>query len=126
MEPQPGALLGLDVLVVEDDAHARAILRDLFRFFGARVTVAATAREGLRALRQGAPDVVVADMRLPDHNATWLLREARTIPRTAPFIAVTAYTFEERTLRAQGFATLLRKPLSQDDLVNAVLAAAPP
>jgi len=110
--------------VVEDDDNARAILRDLFKYLGASVTVAASARDGLSRLRRQTPDVVVADVRLPDHNAPWLLREARARSYDAPFVAVTGYEFEERTLRAQGFTALLRKPLDRDRLVDAVVTAA--
>jgi len=124
MGTEPGLLKGLHLLVVEDDDNGRAILSDLFSYFGANVTVAINARDGLRKLRQVNPDVVVADVRLRDHNAPWLLREARTIPCQAPFVAVTAYNFDERTLRAQGFAALLRKPLDRDSLLGTVATVA--
>jgi len=124
MGSDPEALAGLRIVVVEDDGNARDIMRDLFKYFGASVTVATSARDGLRRLRQVDPDVVVADVRLGDHNAPWLLREARKIPCEAAFVAVTAYDFEERALRAQGFTALLRKPLHRDGLIDAVMTAA--
>ena len=118
------ALSGLHVMVVEDEANAREILGDLFTYFGANVTLATNAREGLATLRQIEPDVVVADMRLGDHTASWLLREARKMSCKSAFVAVTAYDFEERTVRAQGFAALLKKPLRRDPLLAAVTSAA--
>ena len=124
MGAEPGDLAGLHILVVEDDDKARGILRDLLKYFGAYVTVARSAREALSKLRHVNPDVVLADVRLRDHNAPWLLREARTRACDAPFVAVTGYDFEERTLRAQGFTALLRKPLDGDALVGAVVRAA--
>ena len=117
------ALAGLHVMVVEDDPNARSILGDLFTYFGAHVTLANNAREGLSTLRQVDPDVVVADMRLGDHSAAWLLREARKMSCKAAFVAVTAYDFEERALRAQGFTALLKKPLHRDPLLEGVAAA---
>ena len=126
MGTEPGVLSGLHLLVVEDDDNGREILSDLFAYFGANVTVANSARDGLRKLKQVNPDVVVADVRLGDHNAPWLLREARTIPCAAPFVAVTAYNFDERVLRAQGFAGFLRKPLDRDSLLGAVVQAVRP
>ena len=118
------ALSGLHIMVVEDEPNAREILGDLFTYFGANVTLANSAREGLATLRQIEPDVVVADMRLGDHTASWLIREARKMSCKAAFIAVTAYDFEERTVRAQGFAALLKKPLRRDPLLAAVTNAA--
>ena len=117
------ALSGLHIMVVEDDPNARAILGDLFTYFGAHVTLANNARDGLSTLRQVDPDVVVADMRLGDHSGAWLLREARKMSCRAAFVAVTAYDFEERALRAQGFSALLKKPLHRDPLLDAVTAA---
>ena len=117
------ALAGLHVMVVEDEPNARAILGDLFTYFGAHVTLATNARDGLQSLRQVDPDVVVADMRLGDHTGAWLLREARKISCKAAFVAVTAYDFEERALRAQGFTALLKKPLQREALLDAVVTA---
>jgi CheY-like chemotaxis protein len=118
------ALAGLHILVVEDDDGARVILSDLFRYFGAHVTAAKNAGEGLARLRRIVPDVVVVDMRLGDHLASWLLRKARKIPCEAPFVAVTAYDFDERIVLAQGFAALVRKPLHAHRLVETVMTAA--
>jgi CheY-like chemotaxis protein len=118
------ALAGLHVVVVEDDDNARLLLRDLFQYFGANVTAADSARGALVRLRQVSPDVVVADMRLGGRNADWLLQEARKIGCKAPFVAVTAYDFDEQALLAQGFAAFLRKPLQRDRLVDTVVAAA--
>ena len=123
MGAEPGDLAGLHILIVEDDRSARGILRDLFKYYGANVTVANSARHGLSRLRHLNPDVIVADVRLPDHHAPWLLREARTRFCDAPFVAVTGYDVEEASLRAQGFQALLRKPLDGDRLVAAVIAA---
>ena len=123
MGAEPGDLAGLHILIVEDDDHGRTILRDLLKYFGAYVTVASSARDGLARLRHLKPDVIVADVRLRDHNAPWLLRQARTRACDAPFVAVTGYDFEERALRAQGFTALLRKPLDGDRLVEAVVRA---
>ena len=117
-----GALTGLHVLVIDDNADARAILTAVLEYCGAFVTQAATAGDALRFLQQATPDAVVADMHLPDHDAAWLVREARDIRTVAPFIAVSAADFDQEELEAQGFAIFLRKPLDLTRLVEAVLA----
>lgn len=68
MGSDPEALSGLHIVVVEDDPNARSILRELFTYFGANVTVAASARDGLHRLRQVNPDVVVADTARRPHR----------------------------------------------------------
>jgi CheY-like chemotaxis protein len=117
-----GALTGLHVLVVEDNADARAILTAVLEYCGAFVTQTATAGDALRFLQQATPDAVVADMRLPDHDARWLVREARRLRTVAPFVAVSAEDFDQEELDAQGFSIFLRKPLDLPRLVDAVLA----
>src|SRR5205085_10112223 len=117
-----GALTGLHILVVDDNADARAILTGVLEYCGALVTPAATAVEALRILRQATPDAVVSDMNLPDHDAPWLVREAQSLRTLAPFVAVSAEDFDHDDLEERGFAAFLRKPLDLARLVNTVLA----
>ena len=116
------ALTGLHVLVVEDNVDARAILTAVLEYCGALVTQAATATDALRVLRHTTPDAVVSDMNLPDHDASWLVRESRQFRSQAPFVAVSAEDFDQEDLQKRGFATFLVKPLDLPRLVDAVLA----
>jgi CheY-like chemotaxis protein len=119
------ALTGLHVLVVEDNVDARAIFTAVLEYCGALVTQAATATDALRVLRQTTPDAVVSDMHLPDHDASWLVREARRVRSHAPFVAVSAEDFDQEDLERRGFAAFLVKPLDLPRLVDAVLAVVP-
>ncbi len=119
-----GVLAGLHIFAVEDDPVARETLRDLFTYFGAHVTVADSARAALTKLRSAVPDVVVADIRLGDRTGVWLLRAAQAARCRAPFVAITAYDYDERQLRAVGFSDVVRKPLERERLFRAILAAA--
>lgn len=59
----PGALRGLQVLVVDDNEDFRATVEDLLRRAGAGVRAAATAEEGVAALESGGlPDLVLSDI----------------------------------------------------------------
>jgi CheY-like chemotaxis protein len=118
-----GALSGIAIVFVDDDSNARTIVRDVLKYFGANVTAADSAGDALLKLRRVHPDVVIADMRLGDHSGSWLLREARNLACSAPFVAVSGYDFDERALRAEGFATSLRKPLNHASLIGAVLTS---
>jgi CheY-like chemotaxis protein len=119
------ALTGLHLLVVEDNVDARAILTAVLEYCGALVTQASSAAGALRVLRQTAPNAVVADMHLPDHDASWLVREARRFRSHAPFVAVSAEDFDQEYLEQRGFAAFLVKPLDLSRLVEAVLAVVP-
>jgi len=123
MGSRRGVLSGLHIVVVEDNPDARDILGTVLEYFGAMVTSSESGRQGLTALRQVAADLVLADMQLGDHNAIWLLREARKVNCTAPFILVSGVDFDDQQALAQGFEFFLRKPVDHDRLVDTVLAA---
>ena len=118
-----GALSGVYALVVDDNVDARTILQALLVYHGAFVVTARSARDALRKLRQARPDVVVCDVQLGDRDALWLLGEARKRRTTSPFIAVSGLDYDEPTMRASGFAAYLPKPVSQERLVQMILAA---
>ena len=122
MDTRVGALAGLHVLVVEDNNDARDILSMVLRYFGALVTTAVNAAEALQSLRTVAPDVVVADIQLPDHNAPWLIRAARRLPSTVPFIVVSALDHDPATMSDWDFEVYLRKPVDHVQLVDTILA----
>jgi CheY-like chemotaxis protein len=125
VDSRQGVLTGLHILVVEDDVDARAILKSLLGYFGAFVTVAAGVRDGARALREVAPDVVVADMILGKADAFTLLNATRGASGRVPFIAVSAQDFDAAELERAGFAAYLRKPLDHNKLVDTILAVGP-
>jgi two-component system response regulator MprA len=102
------------------------IFSDLLTYFGAIVSVAVRADAAVRVLRHLHPDVVLADVHLPDHDATWLLRRVRRRGVTAPFIAISGADFDEQQLTAQGFEAFLRKPIEHGRLVDTILAVVRP
>jgi CheY-like chemotaxis protein len=126
MVSRQGVLQGLHTLVVEDDRDAREILTSVLGYFGALVTVARTAKEGLTLLHEVKPDVVVTDMLLGPSDGLTLLADARKQRNHAPFIAVSGADFDARHLARAGFAAYLRKPIDHIKLVDAILAVVRP
>jgi CheY-like chemotaxis protein len=55
-----------DVLVIDDEADAREIVRRFGRMAGVNVRLASSAQEGLRAAREMRPSVIVLDLCMPD------------------------------------------------------------
>jgi CheY-like chemotaxis protein len=120
------ALLGVHVLVVDDDEDSRVIVETVLRYCGALVTLAASAAEALRLLHRVTPDVVVTDIAMPEQDGYWLLRELRALPsgRTLPVVAVTAHEQlhrPERTLSA-GFQAHVRKPIDPWELCRVLVS----
>ena len=54
------------ILVVDDDDALRHLLQVLLESDGYTVVTASTTQEALAALREGPPDLVLCDVRLPD------------------------------------------------------------
>ncbi|MGQ0750222.1 MAG: response regulator [Betaproteobacteria bacterium] len=77
------------ILIVDDDAEIRSLLREYFEKSGYRVSVAADGR-GLRAaITVSAPDLVVLDLMLPGEDGFTLCRELRA-RSDVPIIMLTA------------------------------------
>src|ERR1051325_2588871 len=105
MDNRIGALAGLHILVVDDNRDARRIFATMLMHFGALVTTAETAAGALRQLGATKPDVVLADVHLPDHDARWLLRRVRRRGWDVPFIAISGADLDEQEFVAAGFET---------------------
>jgi PAS domain S-box-containing protein len=123
-----GALDGLTVLVVDDDEDARDLISTALQHEGARVVLAASAREAVEILAGTTPNVVVSDIAMPNGTGYDLAKQIRSTPHLAalPAIALTAYgrvEDRERALSA-GFNFHIVKPVEPVHLVQAVAAAA--
>ncbi len=67
------------VLVIEDEADIRQLLRTLLERDGFVVAEASEGRDGLRQFHQGHPDIVVLDVGLPDLDGWQVLERIRTM-----------------------------------------------
>jgi DNA-binding response OmpR family regulator len=112
------------VLVVEDEAPLRVIVRRNLEHRGIHVTEAGTVAEALAAARGDPPDLLVLDINLPDRSGWEVLRELRlsgSVPRT---IVMSAARVPRDRLREFGVAAFLPKPFPIDALVRLVTSEA--
>ena len=119
-------LHGHKVLVVEDHDDARDLVACVLDAAGAEVTTAASTREALEAITVTVPDLLLADLGLPDEDGYTLLRRIRAIPTlgTLPAVALTAYaraSDRERALAA-GFLDYVIKPVDPQELVKVIVS----
>jgi CheY-like chemotaxis protein len=120
------ALVGVHVLVVDDDRDSRNLLRMVLEYCGALVTAVASAEQAMRTLRRIVPDALVADIVMPRRDGYWLIERVRALPAdrggAIPALAITAHGEEHgpaRTLAA-GFQVHARKPIDPWDLCRAL------
>jgi CheY-like chemotaxis protein len=120
------ALKGVRILVVDDEADTRELLRAILVECGAEVTLAASARAALEALDRAPFDVLVSDIVMPDENGYDLIRKvrAREAERGGriPALAVTAYgRIEDRSAAiSAGYQQHAVKPIEPAELAAAV------
>ena len=112
------------ILLTEDEAVLRQMLRDVLRFRGYEVSVAEDGDVCLRMVAEQRPDLVVLDIMMPNRDGYETAALLRADPRTAsiPILALTALAtpeVRERALRA-GCDIVLTKPIKPNDLVQGI------
>ena len=127
----PVSLTGLRVLVVDDEAEARELLRRLLAEHGCDVACAVSADEAVRHLADNACDVLLTDIGMPGTDGYELLRRVRIGFGAQPkAVAVTAFARQEDRDRAlsSGFDDHLAKPVDPARLLSmlAQFVTAPP
>jgi DNA-binding NtrC family response regulator len=110
------------ILLVDDDAWIRDSMSICLSCEGCRVTTAASAQQGLAALRKGGIDILICDFQLPDRDGLDLLQEAKGIAPQMPMILITA--FGSRQLYAQaaaiGVDIFIDKPFNSQTIEHAM------
>ena len=104
------------ILIVEDKATSRELLRTVLEQQGYAVEEARDGEEALRKISQHLPDLVLMDLHMPARNGFEVMEEIRKNPRlqTLPVVAVTASAMQgdrEKALAA-GFTSYISKPVS--------------
>ena len=117
-------LAPMRLLVVDDDADARDLLSTLLAEVGAFVTTAGSAAEAFAIFRDGAFDMVVSDLGMPEEDGTSLLRRIRALEaergdRRVVAVALSGYgsAADVAQSRAAGFAAHVVKPFEATNLM---------
>jgi CheY-like chemotaxis protein len=124
------SLSGIRVLVVDDDADARDMLKLALEQYQAAVRIVGSAEDAIAAIAIEVPDVLVSDIEMPDTNGYDLVRQLRHNDnpqlRRLPAVALTAYARTEDRVKAllAGFQTHVPKPVEPAELVTVIASLA--
>ncbi len=124
--PAENSLVGVRVLLVEDEEDSRVMLASMLSKHGALVWQAGSAEEALRHFGDDPPDIVVSDIAMPRQDGYAFMASVRALPSSqgglVPAIALTAYAREEDVQRASmaGFQLHMTKPVESKHIVEAV------
>jgi DNA-binding NarL/FixJ family response regulator len=116
------------VLLVDDQLLVRRGIKSLLELAGDMVVVAdvGTADEGVVAVREHRPDIVLLDVRMPGKTGIDFVRELRSSDELPPTILLTTFDDDEALMEgvkagARGF---LLKDISLDLLTTAIRSVA--
>lgn len=110
------------ILVIEDDPKLRDLYRTILSAHGYAVVAVEDGIDALQRIDQGlSPAAVVLDLALPRLNGLDVQRElqAHSAHRRVPVVVVTG---TDIAVDGGNFACVLRKPITSDQLLQAVAA----
>jgi DNA-binding response OmpR family regulator len=113
------------VLVVEDEAPLRMIIRRNLEHRGIAVSEARTAAEALAALAAEMPDLLLLDINLPDRTGWDVLRDLHASGAKPRTIVVSAVRVSPEKLVEFDAEAYLPKPFPIEALVRICTAGAP-
>jgi DNA-binding response OmpR family regulator len=115
---------GKRVLIVDDDATVRELVREILAKGGHEILEAANGAEAHERLAGAAPDIVLLDVMMPDLDGIALCREIRSAAstRNIPILMISALA-DSQTLRDAllfGATDYIVKPFDVTALENKV------
>jgi two-component system response regulator AtoC len=109
----------LHILVIDDDASMRHMLRTMLERAGYQVSEAEDGRAGLQHLKEDPADIVLCDVRMPVLGGMDFLQAQAEIPHDATLIMMTAYGSLDLAMECLklGAYDYLSKPFKPDEVV---------
>src|SRR5580698_2279084 len=113
----------ISVLVIEDEADIRHLLRTMLEREGFSVTEANLGRDGVRLFHQKQPNLVILDVGMPDLDGWQVLERIRDMS-DVPVLMLTALSTERDKVRGlnAGADDYLTKPFSRVELLARIQA----
>jgi len=119
--PAPAADGSRTVLVIDDEATVRDLMRRFLAKEGYRVVTASGGEEGLRRARELRPDAITLDVMMPGMDGWAVLSALKADTRTADIPVVMLTIMDNKNLGyALGAADYLMKPIDRERLMEAL------
>jgi len=111
------------VLLVEDEHSMAKGLEMIMNEVGYQVDLATTGQAALNTVGEGAFDLLVADLRLPDIDGMEVIEYVRKIHPETKVIIITGYPSVSSAVKAvkMGVSDYIRKPFTSDEFLTAVV-----
>ena len=117
------SLSGYHILAIDNDILLLNMLHDMYRQHGVECDTCQSVDELTDLMRTKNYDLLITDLKMPEINGYEVLALLRTSEignsQTIPVVAATAAGYvEEEELKGKGFAAVLYKPYSIDELLD--------
>ena len=123
----PPSIKGLKILIVEDDAAARAMLTMTLETLGAIITPASSVERALELFKEAQArdesfDVMISDIGMHGQDGIQLIQRVRASGNQIPAAALTAHESDDDVaeIMKAGYSLYLPKPIEMAYLVAAV------
>jgi two-component system, sensor histidine kinase SagS len=127
---QDPLLQGKRVLIADDEARIRRIIGDVLSTRGCTTTVCKDGGEAMAELEKAGAagfDLIVSDIRMPDHNGYEIFAASHRLNPKAPVILMTGFGYDPHhsIVRAsqEGLQSVLFKPFQVERLLDEVRKA---
>lgn len=119
-------LNGIRILVVDDDADSREMLKFFLKNYNALIMTAESVKEALAQFAESKPDILISDLGMPEMDGYDLIKQIRAFPeendKRTPAIALTGYVSaeEQKRVEAAGFDVHIAKPVDYNKLLKTI------
>jgi CheY-like chemotaxis protein len=113
------------ILLIDDDAALRTVLREILVHFGHTVIEARNGTDGLALFQQAPADLLITDIVMPEKEGIEVLMALRSKRPPVKIIAISGAGPDSgagylQTAKLMGVAKVLAKPFSADALMAAI------
>ena len=116
--------MGKNILIVDDSASIRQVVKINLATAGHTVTEAVDGQDALAKVQAQKPDLIISDINMPNMDGLTFVRKLKEIPeyKFIPIIMLTTESQEEKKMEGMsiGVKAWLVKPFKPDQLMAAV------
>lgn len=122
LEAYSDALVGVQILVVDDVEDNRIFVRRFLEIAGASVLAASSGKMAVKLVENHKFDVIIMDIQMPEIDGIEAVQMIRAAGNKMPIIALSAHAMKdemERCMRS-GFTSYLSKPIRRRELIEKI------
>jgi CheY-like chemotaxis protein len=114
--------IGARILVIDDNADARELLREILEAKGYAIFEAGDGQEALEVMDKTLVHLAIVDLDMPRVNGIEFTKRAKGVNPQLPVIMVTAYSqfYSPAEILAAGVDAFLQKPIDLARLMKAI------